>query len=43
VFNEYGALKLTAGGNLDGACEKVGDLRAKPYAADYIFLKRMSP
>lgn len=33
----------TAGGNLDGACEKVGDLRAKPYAADYIFLKRMSP
>ena len=33
----------TAGGNLDGACEKVGDLRAKPYATDYIFLKRMSP
>jgi len=33
----------TAGGNLDGACEKVGDLRAKPYAADYIFLKRTSP
>jgi hypothetical protein len=33
----------TAGGNLDGACEKVGDLRATPYAADYIFLKRMSP
>jgi hypothetical protein len=33
----------TAGGNLDGACGKVGDLHAEPYAADYIFLKRMSP
>jgi hypothetical protein len=27
----------------DGACGKVGDLRAEPYAADYIFLKRTSP
>ena len=33
----------TAGGNLDGACGKVGDLHAEPYAADYIFLKRTSP
>jgi len=33
----------TAGGNLDGACGTVGDLRAEPYAADYIFLKRTSP
>jgi hypothetical protein len=30
----------TAGGNLEGACEKGGELRAEPYAADYIFLKK---
>ena len=30
----------TEGGSLEGACEKTGDLRAEPYAADYIFLKR---
>ncbi len=30
----------TAGGNLEGACEKRGELRAEPYAADYIFLKK---
>jgi hypothetical protein len=33
----------TAGGNLDGSCDKAGDLRAEPYAADYIFLKKPSP
>jgi hypothetical protein len=30
----------TAGGNLDGNCDKPGELRAEPYAADYIFLKK---
>ena len=30
----------TAGGNFDGSCEKSGDLRAEPYEADYIFLKK---
>jgi hypothetical protein len=29
----------TSGGNLDGACDKAGDLRAEPYAADYVFVK----
>jgi hypothetical protein len=33
----------TAGGSLEGACDKVGDLRAEPYAADYVFLKKPSP
>ena len=33
----------TAGGNLEGSCDKAGDLRAEPYAADYIFLKKPSP
>jgi hypothetical protein len=32
----------TAGGNLEGACDKAGDLRAEPYAADYIFLNKPS-
>lgn len=30
----------TAGGNLGGACEEAGELRAEPYIADYIFLKK---
>jgi hypothetical protein len=29
----------TRGGDLKGACDHVGDLRAEPYAADYIFLR----
>ena len=33
----------TAGGGLEGGCDKVGDLRAEPYAADYVFLKKPSP
>ena len=33
----------TAGGNLEGNCDKAGDLRAEPYGADYIFLKKPSP
>jgi hypothetical protein len=32
----------TSGGNLDGSCEKAGDLRAEPYSADYVFLKKSS-
>ena len=32
----------TEGGNLEGICDKAGDLRAEPYAADYIFLKKPS-
>jgi hypothetical protein len=32
----------TAGGNLEGNCDKAGDLRAEPYGADYIFLKKPS-
>jgi hypothetical protein len=32
----------TEGGNLEGACDKAADLRAEPYAADYIFLKKAS-
>ena len=30
----------TVGGALDGSCDGVGDLRAEPYAADYVFLKK---
>jgi hypothetical protein len=30
----------TAGGNMEGACDKVGDLKAEPYSADYVFLKK---
>jgi hypothetical protein len=30
----------TAGGDFEGACEKPGDLRAEPYSADYVFLKK---
>jgi hypothetical protein len=30
----------TAGGNLEGACQKGGELRAELYTADYIFLKK---
>jgi hypothetical protein len=30
----------TAGGNLEGACDKAGELRAEPYSADYVFLKK---
>jgi hypothetical protein len=33
----------TAGGNLEGTCDKAGDLRAEPYGADYVFLKKPSP
>jgi len=29
----------TQGGKLDGACNKAGDLKSAPYAADYVFLK----
>lgn len=32
----------TEGGNLEGTCDEAGDLRAEPYAADYIFLKKPS-
>jgi Protein of unknown function (DUF3455) len=32
----------TAGGNLEGGCEEAGNLRAEPYVAEYIFLKRTS-
>ena len=30
----------TVGGVLEGACEKAGELRPVPYAADYVFLKK---
>jgi hypothetical protein len=30
----------TAGGSLDGPCTTPGELRAAPYAADYVFLKK---
>jgi Protein of unknown function (DUF3455) len=29
----------TVGGNMEGDCLKEGELRAEPYAADYVFLK----
>ncbi|HET7884226.1 MAG TPA: DUF3455 domain-containing protein [Acetobacteraceae bacterium] len=29
----------TNGGNATGACGKLGDLHAEPYAADYVFLR----
>jgi hypothetical protein len=32
----------TAGGNLEGTCDKAGELRAEPYGADYLFLKKAS-
>jgi Protein of unknown function (DUF3455) len=30
----------TAGGKLDGACDKAGTWRSMPYSADYVFLKK---
>lgn len=30
----------TAGGRLDGACDKAGTFQSAPYAADYVFLKK---
>jgi Protein of unknown function (DUF3455) len=30
----------TAGGKLDGACNKAGSWRSMPYSADYVFLKK---
>jgi len=30
----------TRGGNTEGVCEKAGDFRSEPYAADYVFLKK---
>jgi hypothetical protein len=30
----------TAGGKLDGACDKAGTWRSMPYAAEYVFLKK---
>ena len=30
----------TVGGKLEGGCENEGDLRAEPYSAEYIFLKK---
>ena len=30
----------TAGGRFDGVCERLGDLHAEPYEADYVFLKK---
>ena len=30
----------THGGKLDGACDKAGEFRSAPYAADYVFLKK---
>ena len=30
----------TSGGNLEGACEIAGDVRAEPYSADYVFLRK---
>ena len=32
----------TKGGNLEGGCDKGGDFRAEPYAADYVFLRKGS-
>jgi hypothetical protein len=30
----------TRGGKLSGACDQAGKLRAAPYAADYVFLRK---
>jgi hypothetical protein len=30
----------TQGGKLNGVCDQVGKLRAAPYAADYVFLRK---
>jgi Protein of unknown function (DUF3455) len=30
----------TAGGKLDGACDKTGTFRSVPYSADYVFLRK---
>ena len=30
----------TKGGNFEGGCNKVGDLYAQPYSADYVFLRK---
>ncbi|MBR0696338.1 DUF3455 domain-containing protein [Bradyrhizobium lablabi] len=30
----------TAGGKLDGACDKAGMLKSVPYSADYVFLRK---
>jgi len=30
----------TAGGKLDGACDKAGTLKSAPYSADYVFLRK---
>ncbi len=30
----------TLGGKLEGACDKAGDFRSMPYAADYVFLRK---
>jgi hypothetical protein len=30
----------TAGGKLDGTCDKAGTWRSMPYSADYVFLKK---
>jgi hypothetical protein len=32
----------TAGGRLDGACDKAGTFQNAPYAADYVFLRKGS-
>jgi hypothetical protein len=31
----------TRGGNVEGGCETAGDFRAEPYAADYVFLRKV--
>jgi hypothetical protein len=30
----------TVGGNMGGACDRAGDIRAMPYTADYVFLRK---
>ena len=30
----------TAGGKLEGACDKAGTFKASPYSADYVFLRK---
>jgi hypothetical protein len=32
----------TSGGVMSGACDKAGDLKSAPYAADYVFLRKAS-